>query len=66
MTGPLLWYANRGTGVVLLVVFSLTVLLGVLATDRAVSPWWPRFVTQGLHRVFTAGEHGRDPQQTEW
>ena len=54
MTGPLLWYANRGTGVVLLVVFSLTVLLGVLATDRAVSPWWPRFVTQGLHRTLAA------------
>ncbi len=51
MTTPLLWYANRGTGVVLLVVFSVTVLLGVLATDRAVSPWWPRFVTQGLHRT---------------
>lgn len=54
MTAPLLWYANRGTGVVLLVVFSLTVLLGVLATDRAVSPWWPRFVTQGLHRTLAA------------
>lgn len=54
MTTPLLWYANRGSGVVLLVVFSLTVLLGVLATDRAVSPWWPRFVTQGLHRTLAA------------
>ena len=54
MTTPLLWYANRGTGVVLLVVFSLTVLLGVLATDRAVSPWWPRFITQGLHRTLAA------------
>ncbi len=54
MTSPLLWYLNRGTGVVLLVVFSLTVLLGVLATDRSMSPWWPRFVTQGLHRALAA------------
>lgn len=54
MTSPLLWYANRGTGVVLLVVFTLTVLLGVLATDRSMSPWWPRFVTQGLHRALAA------------
>jgi sulfoxide reductase heme-binding subunit YedZ len=54
VTSPLLWYLNRGTGVVLLVVFTLTVLLGVLATDRSMSPWWPRFVTQGLHRALAA------------
>jgi len=54
VTSPLLWYVNRGTGVVLLVVFSLSVVLGVLATGRAVSPWWPRFVTQGLHRTLAA------------
>lgn len=54
MTSPLLWYANRGTGVVLLVVFSLTVLIGVLATERGMRPWWPRFVTQGLHRTLAA------------
>jgi methionine sulfoxide reductase heme-binding subunit len=54
VTSPLLWYLNRGTGVVLLVLFSLTVLLGVLATDRSMSPWWPRFVTQGLHRTLAA------------
>ena len=54
MTSPLLWYVNRGTGVVLLVVFSLAVVLGVLATGRGVSPLWPRFVTQGLHRTLAA------------
>ncbi|PKW25776.1 ferric reductase-like transmembrane domain-containing protein [Phycicoccus duodecadis] len=54
MTSPLLWYLNRGTGIVLVAVFSLTVVLGVLATGRAVSPWWPRFVTQGLHRALSA------------
>jgi predicted ferric reductase len=54
MTSPLLWYLNRGTGVVLLLVFTATVLLGILATGRSTSPWWPRFVTQGLHRTLAA------------
>ena len=38
MTSPLLWYLNRGTGVVLLVVFTATVVLGVLATGRSADP----------------------------
>ena len=54
MTTPVLWYLNRGTGIGLLVVFSLTVVLGVLATGRGASPLWPRFVTQGLHRTLAA------------
>jgi len=51
---PLLWYLNRGTGVVLLVAFTATVVLGVLATGRSTTPLWPRFVTQGLHRSLAA------------
>ncbi|MFV0462653.1 MAG: ferric reductase [Nostocoides sp.] len=50
MTSPLLWHLNRGTGVVLLALFTATTLIGVLATGRGMSPWWPRFLTQGLHR----------------
>lgn len=49
--GPLLWYLNRGTGFVLLGLFTLTTVLGVLATGgRAGRGLLPRFVTQGLHR----------------
>jgi predicted ferric reductase len=51
--GPLLWYVNRGTGLVLLVLLTTTAVLGVLTAtrtgarpDRGV----PRFVTQSLHR----------------
>ncbi|MGL4745850.1 MAG: ferric reductase-like transmembrane domain-containing protein [Dermatophilaceae bacterium] len=51
MTGPVLWYANRGTGVVLLALMTVTTVLGVLATRRTTRPTWPRFVTQGLHRT---------------
>ncbi len=50
MTSPLLWYLNRGTGIVLLIVFTLVTVLGVLSTGRKFSPLWPRFVTQGVHR----------------
>ena len=45
-----LWFANRGTGVVLTAVLTLSTALGVLATARASSPRWPRFATQNLHR----------------
>jgi methionine sulfoxide reductase heme-binding subunit len=46
----LLWFLNRGTGVILLVLMTLSVGLGVLSTVRASSVFWPRFVTQRLHR----------------
>lgn len=46
-----LWYLSRSTGVVAFVLLTLSVLLGVAATQRAVaSPRWPRFATQLLHR----------------
>ncbi len=50
MNGPALWFANRGSGVVLLAVVTASTVLGVLSTARAGSRWWPRFLTQGLHR----------------
>jgi methionine sulfoxide reductase heme-binding subunit len=46
----LLWFVNRGTGVVLLVLLTVSVMLGVLSTMRTTSNRWPRFVTQALHR----------------
>lgn len=49
MTSPVLWYLNRGTGLVLLAVFTLTVLAGILSAGRG-GRIWPRFVTQGVHR----------------
>jgi predicted ferric reductase len=48
--GPLLWYLNRGTGVVLVGLLTLSVAIGVLSTLRATSRYWPRFATQSLHR----------------
>lgn len=46
----LLWYVSRATGLVCLVLLTLSVVLGITATIRVSSAGWPRFVTQGLHR----------------
>ncbi len=50
LNGPLLWYLNRGTGVVLVGLLTGSCVLGILATIRAGSARWPRFATQALHR----------------
>ncbi len=47
---PLLWYVNRSTGLVLLVLLTLTTALGVVASRRAPSGVVPRFVPQAVHR----------------
>lgn len=56
---PLLWFLNRGTGVVLLAVLSASMVLGVLALGgRAAGDGGgrlPRFVTQSLHRNLALG-----------
>lgn len=48
--GPFLWYLNRGTGIVLLVVLTTSTVLGVLALGQRSGRRVPRFVTQALHR----------------
>jgi sulfoxide reductase heme-binding subunit YedZ len=45
-----LWYVSRATGLVSLILLTITLLLGVTASTRLASANWPRFVTQGLHR----------------
>ncbi len=50
MSSPLAWFVIRGSGVVLVIVLALSLALGVLSTGRSAGRWWPRFLTQGLHR----------------
>ena len=50
LSGPEVWYANRGTGFVLLLLLTLSTMLGVLATARISPRLWPRMLSQGLHR----------------
>jgi predicted ferric reductase len=48
--GPLLWYLNRSSGMVLLAAFTLTTVLGILSTRGRAGRGVPAFVTQALHR----------------
>lgn len=45
-----LWYATRATGMVSLVLLTLSVALGIAQVVRWASPQWPRFVVAALHR----------------
>jgi methionine sulfoxide reductase heme-binding subunit len=45
-----LWYLTRGTGLVALVLLTLSVVLGIVETVRWASPRWPRFVVAALHK----------------
>jgi Ferric reductase like transmembrane component len=44
------WYLTRSTGVVSLLLLTLTVVLGVIDVRRWSTPAWPRFVLDSLHR----------------
>jgi predicted ferric reductase len=44
------WYLTRATGVVSLLLLTLVVALGVADVSRISSPYWPRFLTDGVHR----------------
>jgi methionine sulfoxide reductase heme-binding subunit len=44
------WYVIRATGVVTLLLFSSTTVLGLLNRSRVTSDGWPRFVIDRLHR----------------
>jgi methionine sulfoxide reductase heme-binding subunit len=45
-----LWYATRASGLVALVLLTLTMLLGITTTTRARARGWPGFMQQEMHR----------------
>jgi len=45
-----LWYTTRATGLVALVLLTISMAFGLLSSVRYQRPTWPRFVTLGLHR----------------
>jgi sulfoxide reductase heme-binding subunit YedZ len=53
MTSETLWYANRATGAVCLVLFTVVVVLGIAVRLRGKIPGLPRFGTIGLHRTLS-------------
>lgn len=48
--GSALWYLTRGTGVVTLLLLTLTVVLGITEVSRWANTHFPRFVTAALHK----------------
>ncbi len=48
--GPLFWYLNRSTGIVLLVLLTASMVLGVLSMGGRPGKGLPRFVSQAMHR----------------
>src|SRR3979411_3316655 len=45
-----LWYANRASGAVTMVLLTASVVLGMGTTVRWKSTFWPRYFNAGLHR----------------
>jgi len=45
-----LWYATRASGIVSLILLTLTMVLGLKTTSRARSRNWPGFAQQEIHR----------------
>lgn len=50
LNGPGLWYVTRATGIVTLLMLTLSVFLGVVTRSRYSTRRMPRFVLVGLHR----------------
>lgn len=44
------WYAIRAAGAVTLILFTLTVVMGLLNRSRVATDRWPRFVIDRVHR----------------
>ena len=50
MTTDALWYLGRGTGVVTLLLLTVSTVLGVRTRSGRPAPWLPRFAVAALHR----------------
>ncbi|HVA09629.1 MAG TPA: ferric reductase-like transmembrane domain-containing protein [Acidimicrobiales bacterium] len=50
MNSTYLWYATRATGIVALILLTLSMILGLVTTSRVRARHWPGFAQQELHR----------------
>jgi methionine sulfoxide reductase heme-binding subunit len=50
MSSTYLWYATRATGIVALILLTLTMVLGLVTTSRSRARFWPGFAQQEIHR----------------
>jgi predicted ferric reductase len=44
------WYLTRGSGVVSLILLTVSLVLGITTAVRWATAHWPRFVVEGLHK----------------
>jgi sulfoxide reductase heme-binding subunit YedZ len=50
MSSTTLWYATRASGIVALVLLTVTMVLGLVTTNRLRARSWPGFAQQEIHR----------------
>ena len=50
MSSTSFWYATRATGLMALILLTVTMVLGITTTTRARARRWPGFAQQELHR----------------
>jgi sulfoxide reductase heme-binding subunit YedZ len=50
MSSTSLWYTTRASGIVALVLLTLTMVLGLVTTSRSRARHWPGFAQQEIHR----------------
>ena len=50
MNSTSLWYATRASGIVSLILLTVTMVLGLATTSRARARHWPGFAQQEIHR----------------
>jgi methionine sulfoxide reductase heme-binding subunit len=48
--GRVLWYLTRATGLVALVLLTISVVMGIVASIGWATERWPRFLSQRMHR----------------
>ena len=48
-----LWFISRGSGLVLLVLFTIVMVMGVATRTGSSPPRWPRFAVAELHRTLS-------------
>jgi DMSO/TMAO reductase YedYZ heme-binding membrane subunit len=49
-TTKALWYLTRGSGIVSLILLTVSTVLGITTALRWASTRWPRFIVEGLHK----------------
>jgi methionine sulfoxide reductase heme-binding subunit len=47
------WYLTRSTGIMSLILLTLSVVLGVISAERFSTIHWPRFLVDGAHRTIS-------------